>query len=71
MRHYSFKMADNDLKISQNNLLPNPFHKVNAKFDLVLRPISHGNSAMPFEWQLSYKKKGNTFSFYLLISLSL
>ena len=44
-------MADNDLKIWQNNLLPNPFHMVYAKFDLVLRPISHGNPAMPFrEW---------------------
>ena len=47
-RHYSFKMADNDLKIWQNNLLPNPFHMVDAKFDLVLRPISDGNPAMPF-----------------------
>ena len=35
IRNYSFKMADNDMKILQNNLLPNPFHKVNAKFDLV------------------------------------
>ena len=35
-------MADNDLKIWQNNLLPNPFHMVYAKFDLVLRPISQG-----------------------------
>ena len=48
IRHYSFKMADNDLKIWQNYLLPNPFHMVDAKFDLVLRPISHGNPAMPF-----------------------
>ena len=48
IRHYSFKMADNDLKIWQNNLLSNPFHMVYAKFDLVLRPISHGNPAMPF-----------------------
>ena len=44
--HYSFKMVDNDLKIWQNNLLPNPFHMVDAKFDLVLRPISHENPAM-------------------------
>ena len=41
-------MADNDLKIWQNYLLPNPFHIVDAKFDWVLRPISHGNPAMPF-----------------------
>ena len=41
-------MADNDLKIWQNNFLPNPFHMIDAKFDLVLRPISHGNPAMPF-----------------------
>ena len=41
-------MADNDLKIWHNNLLPNPFHMVDAKFDLFLRPISHGNPAMPF-----------------------
>ena len=47
-RHYSFKMADNDLKIWQNNILPNPFHMVDAKFDLVLRPISNGNPATPF-----------------------
>ena len=40
IRHYSFKMADNDLKIWQNHLLPNPFHMVDAKLDLVLRPIS-------------------------------
>ena len=46
IRHYSFKMADNDLKIWQNNLLPNPFHMVDV--DFVLRPISHGNPAMPF-----------------------
>ena len=39
-------MADNDLKIWQNYLLPNPFHMVDEKFDLVLRPISHGNPAM-------------------------
>ena len=44
-RHYSFKMADNDLKIWQNHLLPNPFHMIDAKFDLVLRPISHWNPA--------------------------
>ena len=48
IRHNSFKMADNDLKIWQNYLLPNPFHIVDAKFDSVLRPISHGNPAMPF-----------------------
>ena len=48
IHHYSFKMADNDLKIWQNNLLPNTFHMVDAKFDLVLRPISHGNPAMLF-----------------------
>ena len=48
IRHYSFKMSDNDLKIWQNHLLPNPFHMVNSKFDLVLRPISHENPAMPF-----------------------
>ena len=48
IHNYSFKMADNDLKIWQNHLLPNPFHMVDAKFDLVLRPISHGNPAMPF-----------------------
>ena len=48
IRHYFFKMADNDLKIWQNNLLPNPFHMVDAKFDLLSRPISHGNPAMPF-----------------------
>ena len=41
-------MADNDLKIWQNDLFPNPFHMVDVKFDLVLRPISHGNPAMPF-----------------------
>ena len=41
-------MADNDLEIRQNNLLPNPFHMLDAKFDLVLRPISHKNPAMPF-----------------------
>ena len=55
IRHYSFKMADNDLKLWQNNLLPNTFHMVYAKFDLFLRPISHGNPAM-----LSYK----VFCFY-------
>ena len=48
IRHYSFKMADHDLKIWQNHLLPNPFHMVDAKLDLVLRPIPHGNPAMPF-----------------------
>ena len=48
IRYYSFKMADNDLEILQNNLLSNPFHMVDEKFDLVLRPISHGNPAMPF-----------------------
>ena len=42
-------MADNGLKIWQNNLLPNPSHMVDAKFDLVLKPISHGNPAMPFQ----------------------
>ena len=36
-------MADNDLKIWQNHLLSNPFHMVDVKFDLVLRPISYGN----------------------------
>ena len=41
-------MADNDLKIWGNHLLPNPFHMVDAKFDLVLGPISHANPAMPF-----------------------
>ena len=41
-------MADNDLKIWQNHLLLNTFHTVDAKFDLVLRPMSHGNPAMPF-----------------------
>ena len=41
-------MADNDLKIWQNILLLNSSHKVNAKFDLVSRSISHGNPAMPF-----------------------
>ena len=39
IRHYPFKMTDNDLKI---------WHMVDAKFGLVLRPISHGNPAMPF-----------------------
>ena len=48
IHHYSFKMTDNDLKIWQNNPLPNPFHMVDAKFDLVLRLISHGKPAMPF-----------------------
>ena len=47
IRHYSFKMTDNDLKIWHNNLLPNPFHMVDAKFDLFLRLISHGNPTMP------------------------
>ena len=28
--------------------MPNLFHMVYAKFHLVLRPISHGNPAMPF-----------------------
>ena len=41
-------MADNDLKIWQNRLFTNPFHMVDAKFDLILRPISHGNPVMPF-----------------------
>ena len=41
-------MADNDLKIWQNHLLPNLFPMVAAKFVLVLRPILHGNPAMPF-----------------------
>ena len=48
IRHYSFKMADNDLKIWHNNLLSNPFHMVDAKFDLFLRPTSLRNPAMPF-----------------------
>ena len=48
-------MADNNLKIWQNNLLANPFHMVDAKFDLVLRLISHGNPAMPFKTFLCYK----------------
>ena len=48
IRHYSFKMTDNDLKIWQNHLLLNPFHMVDAKFDLVSRLISHGNPTMPF-----------------------
>ena len=39
IRHYWFRMADNDLKIWQNHLLLNPFHMVDAKFDLVLRSI--------------------------------
>ena len=43
-------MADNDLKTWQNHLLPNPYHMVDAKFDLVLKPISHGNPAMPFQY---------------------
>ena len=55
------KMADNDLKICQNNLLPNPFHMVDAKFDLVLKPISRGNLSMPFIYQ--FKK---IFKTYLL-----
>ena len=42
-------MANSDLKIWQNHLLLNLFHIVDTKFDLVLRPISHGNPAMPFE----------------------
>ena len=41
-------MAGNDLKIWQNHLLPIPSHMVDAKFDLILRPISHGNPAMPY-----------------------
>ena len=41
-------MTDNNLKICQNNLSPNPLPTVDAKFDLVLRPISHGSLAMPF-----------------------
>ena len=49
IRHYLFKMADNDLKNWQNHLLSNPFHMIDAKFDLVLRQISHGNPAMPFQ----------------------
>ena len=49
IRYYPFKMADNDLKIWQNHLLPNPFHMVDAKFDLVLRPIWHANPAMHFK----------------------
>ena len=36
------------MKIWQYHLLLNPFHMVDAKFDLVLRPISHGNLAAPF-----------------------
>ena len=48
IHHYSFKMADNDLKIWQNHLLPNSFHMVGAKLELVLRPISHWNPTMPF-----------------------
>ena len=40
-------MADNNRKIWQNYLLLNPFQMVEAKFDLVLRSISHGNPAMP------------------------
>ena len=48
IRHYSFKIADNDQKNCQSHLLLNPFHMVDAKFDLVLRPITHGNPAMPF-----------------------
>ena len=47
-------MAESDLKIWQNNLLPNPFHMVDAKFDLVLRPMSHANPAMPFKFNLHY-----------------
>ena len=41
-------MADKRLKIWQNHLLLNLFHMVDAKFDLVLRPILHGNPAMAF-----------------------
>ena len=48
IHYYSFKMANNVLKIWQNHLLLKPFHMVDAKFDLVLRPISHRNPAMPF-----------------------
>ena len=71
IRHYSFKMADNDLKIWQNNLLPNPFHMVDAKFDLVLMPISHGNPAMPFIAIRNFNnniidKKINTFLYNVL-----
>ena len=63
IRHYSFKIADNDLKIWQNHLLLNLFHMVDVKFDLVSRPISHGNPAMPFvkyiiflSFKLCYRK---------------
>ena len=42
-------MANNDLKIWQNHLLLKPFHMLDAKFYLVLRPISHRNPAMPFD----------------------
>ena len=42
-------MADNDMKIWQNHLLPNAFDMIDAKFDLVLMPISRGNPAMRFE----------------------
>ena len=52
--HYSFKMADNDLKIWQNNLMPNPFHMLDAKFDLVLRPISHGTRLCPLNITKSF-----------------
>ena len=52
IRHYPFKMADSDLKIWQNNLLPNTFHMVDPKFDLNLRPVSQGNPAMLFNKQL-------------------
>ena len=44
-----YKMCFNsNMKIWQNHLFPNPFHMVDAKFYLVLRPISHGNPAMSF-----------------------
>ena len=63
IRHYSFKMADNDLIIWQNYLLPNTFHMVDAKFDLVLRPISQGNPAMLFKFKnLKFSRGKKTLS---------
>ena len=60
IRHFSFQIADNDLKIWQNHLLLNPFHMIDAKFYLVLRSISHGIPAMPFD---------NIFVFHFLADL--
>ena len=73
IRHYLFKMADNELKIWQNHLLLNLFHMFDAKFDLVSRPISHGNPAIYKNGRSSWglKNNWNTHRSLVMSSVSL